>query len=156
MAGSVMFISVGSTAFCSLLNLKGLWGAGSAPSLRSRLLYSTNWPTQKRSGLDNPVGVASRSSRSPGSAFGARVTRTETVSAMAGFPFLLGANRMSFWRIAASSVSSAAVHTTFVPACELSCPPRFLALAVAAARLSCSSLSFSRRSLNSFCVRGRE
>ena len=65
--------------------------AASGTAFDSRLVNSGSWPTQKRSGFDSPVGVASLISRSPGSAFVARVTRKVTVSAIAGFWFLLGA-----------------------------------------------------------------
>ena len=67
-------------------------------------MNSGSWPTQKRSGFDSPVGVASLSSRSPGSAFAAIVTRRVTVSAIAGFWFLLGAKRKSFCRMSAASL----------------------------------------------------
>ena len=45
---------------------------------------SGSWPTWKTSGFDSPAGVSSRNSRGPGLASVAIVTRTVTVSAMAG------------------------------------------------------------------------
>ena len=51
---------------------------------------SGSCPTRKMSGFDNPAGVSSRRSRSPGSALVASVIRTMAVSAMAGLPCRLG------------------------------------------------------------------
>ena len=50
---------------------------------------SGSWPTQKTSGFDNPCGVATLSSRLPGTAPGAMMTWSVTVSARTGLVSLL-------------------------------------------------------------------
>jgi hypothetical protein len=154
-AGKLMLISVGATAFCSLLNLRCRNAASSGNFCFSRSVYSGNCPTQNRIGLDKPVGVATLISRSPGSALVATLTRKVTLSASAGFWFLRGAKRNIFCRISAAIFSSAAVQTTFVPDAPPPVPPRRLRLRVAATRFFCNSRSLSRRLLNSFWVKGR-